>query len=211
MSNQQPTAIADSSDVGRSTGFRLGGPGRGGAGNIDTALERNRAFAAAGGHEGAVVFPNLRLFVITCLDPRTDPAHFLGLGLSDAMVLRNVGGRVTPEVINHVAFIAQLAENVSPDGPLFEVAVIHHNQCGTGALADDTFRRLYAERTGVEESALKKDAVLDPVETVAVDVARLRAAPAISERVPVSGHVYDVLSGLVETVTPARSRGAALQ
>ena len=47
--------------------------------NIDPALERNRAFAAAGGHEGAVVFPNLRLFVITCLDPRVDPAHFLGL------------------------------------------------------------------------------------------------------------------------------------
>jgi hypothetical protein len=38
--------------------------------NIDPALERNRAFAAAGGHQGAVVFPNLRLFVITCLDPR---------------------------------------------------------------------------------------------------------------------------------------------
>ena len=61
---------------------------------INSALERNRAFAAAGGHEGAVVFPKLRLFVITCLDPRVDPAHFLGLGLSDAMVVRNVGGRV---------------------------------------------------------------------------------------------------------------------
>jgi hypothetical protein len=87
---------------------------------IDFALERNRAFAAAGGHEGAVVFPNLRLFVITCLDPRVDPAHVLGLGLSDAMVLRNVGGRVTPEVINDVAFIARLAESALPDGPLFD-------------------------------------------------------------------------------------------
>src|SRR5205807_3705946 len=53
----------------------------------------NRVFAAAGGHEGAVVFPNLRVLVITCLDPRVDPAHFLGLGLSDAMVVRNAGGR----------------------------------------------------------------------------------------------------------------------
>jgi len=45
--------------------------------NIDRALERNRTFAAAGGHERAVVFPNLRLFVfvITCLDPRVDPAR----------------------------------------------------------------------------------------------------------------------------------------
>jgi carbonic anhydrase len=171
--------------------------------NIDPALQRNRAFAAAGGHEGAVVFPNLRLFVITCLDPRVDPAHFLGLGLGDAMVLRNVGGRVTREVINDVAFIAQLAENMVPDGPLFEVAVIHHTQCGSGALADDAFRRRYAERIGVEESTLREHAVLDPAATVARDVGRLRSAPAISPRVTVSGHVYDVVSGLVETVLPA--------
>ena len=117
--------------------------------NVETALRRNRAFAAAGGHQGAVVFPSLRLFVITCLDPRVDPAHFLGLGLSDAVVLRNVGGRVTPEVINDVAFIGQMTESVLRDGPLFEVAVIHHTQCGTGALADETFRHRYAERIGV--------------------------------------------------------------
>ena len=171
--------------------------------NIDPALERNRAFAAAGGHEGAVVFPNLRLVVITCLDPRVDPAHFLGLGLGDAMVVRNVGGRVTREVINDVAYIGQITESVVPEGPLFEVAVIHHTQCGSAALADDAFRRRYAERIGVEESTLREHAVLDPAATVARDVGRLRSAPAISPRVTVSGHVYDVLTGLVETVMPA--------
>src|SRR3954467_7604227 len=165
--------------------------------NIDPALERNRSFAAAGGHEGAVVFPNLRLFVVTCLDPRTDPAHFLGLGLSDAIVVRNVGGRVTPEVINDVAFIGQIAEGALPEGPLFEVAVIHHTQCGAGALADDAFRHRYAERIGAEESALREHAVLDPEGTVTRDVEHLRSAPAISPRLKVSGHVYDVLTGLV--------------
>src|ERR1700761_5278171 len=128
--------------------------------NVVTALERNRSFAAAGGHKGAVVFPALRLFVITCLDPRVDPAHFLGLGLSEAMVVRNVGGRVTPEVINDVAFIGQIAETAMPDGPLFEVAVIHHTQCGSGALADDTFRRSYAQRIDAEESTLREHAVV---------------------------------------------------
>jgi carbonic anhydrase len=174
--------------------------------NIDPALERNRAFAAAEGHQGAVMFPNLRLFVITCLDPRVDPAHFLGLGLSDAMVVRNVGGRVTPEVINDVAFISQIAENVVPDGPLFEVAVIHHTQCGAGALADDTFRRRYAQRIGAEESTLREHAVLDPTATVTSDVERIRSAPAIPPRVTVSGHVYDVATGLVQTVIPAGHR-----
>jgi carbonic anhydrase len=168
--------------------------------NIDPALERNRVFAAAGGHEGAVVFPNLRLFVITCLDPRVDPAHFLGLDLSDAMVVRNVGGRVTPEVIDDVAFIGQIAENVVPDGPLFEVAVIHHTQCGAGALADDAFRQSYAERIGADESALRDRAILDAAATVATDVERLRSADAVPARISVSGHVYDVTTGLVQTV-----------
>jgi carbonic anhydrase len=173
------------------------------AGNVEAALARNRAFAAAGGHEGAVVFPNLRLFVLTCLDPRVDPAHFLGLELSDAMVVRNVGGRVTPEVINDIAFVGQIAENVLPDGPLFEVAVIHHTQCGAGALADDNFRRGYAQRIGADESALRDHAVLDPAATVTSDVQRLRSATAIPPRVTVSGHVYDVTTGLVQTILPA--------
>ena len=189
MSNQSSTSVA--------------------AENIDAALERNRAFAASGGHEGAVVFPNLRLFVITCLDPRVDPAHFLGLGLSDAMVVRNVGGRVTPEVINDVAFISQIVENVLPDGPLFEVAVIHHTQCGAGALADDDFRRRYAERIGAEEATLRGRAILDPAATVIGDVEKLRGASAVSPRVTVSGHVYDVVTGLVQTVAPANHQTVA--
>jgi carbonic anhydrase len=185
------------------TSFELTGRDHPGAGGIETALERNRTFAAAGAHEGAVVFPNLRLFVITCLDPRVDPAHFLGLDLSDAIVVRNVGGRVTPEVITDVAFIGQLAENLLPDGPLFEVAVIHHTQCGTAALADDTFRRRYAQRIGAEEADLREHAILDPAATVTSDVECLRSAAAISPRVTVSGHVYDVVTGLVQTILPA--------
>jgi carbonic anhydrase len=203
MSNQQRTPLVTGSGVGQATGFELASRGQPTTAGSESALERNRAFAAAGGHEGAVVFPSLRLFVITCLDPRVDPAHFLGLGLSDAMVVRNVGGRVTPEVINDVAFIGQLTETAVPDGPLFEVAVIHHTQCGTGALADDTFRRRYAQRIGAEESTLLEHAVLDPAATVTSDVGRLRSAPAISPRVTTSGHVYDVVTGLVRTVIPA--------
>ncbi len=213
MSTQLPTPLVTgtSSEVGRASGFELTSPGQPGAANLEAALERNRAFAAAGGHHGAVVFPNLRLLVITCLDPRVEPAHFLGLGLSDAMVVRNVGGRVTPEVINDVAFVGQLAEHVLPAGPLFEVAVIHHTQCGTGALADDTFRRRYAQRIGAEEADLRERAVLDPAATVIRDVERLRSAPAISRRVTVSGHVYDVVTGLVETVISADAADEGFQ
>ncbi len=189
--------------AGPAPGFELAAPDQPASANLESALQRNREFAAARGHRGAEVFPNLRLLVITCLDPRVDPTHFLALVLGDAMIVRNAGGRVTPEVINDVAFIGQLAENVLPDGPLFEVAVIHHTQCGTGALADDTFRRRYAERTGIDEAALLEHAVVDPVATVRGDVERLRSAPAIPSRIASSGHVYDVVTGLIQTVTTA--------
>jgi carbonic anhydrase len=38
---------------------------------------------------------------------------------------------------------------------------------------------------------------------VSRDVERLRSARAIPERVAVSGHVYDVVTGLMEAVVPA--------
>jgi carbonic anhydrase len=203
MRNQTPTHITPSPADGGMARQHLPGRDQPAASGLETAIERNRAFAATGEHKNAVVFPRMRLFVITCLDPRVDPAHFLGLNLSDAIVVRNVGGRVTPEVIKDVAFIGQIAENVLPEGPLFEVAVIHHTQCGAGALADATFRRSYAQRIGADESELLDHAVLDPGVTVTSDVQRLHAAPSIPARVTVSGHIYDVVTGLMETIFPA--------
>jgi len=108
-----------------------------------------------------------------------------------------------PEVIDDVAFIAQLAEGARPEGPPFEVAIVHHNQCGSGALADDDFRRRYGERIGEDEEALRERIVVDPAATVRHDVELLRAAPEVPDRVRVSGHAYDVTTGLMETIVPA--------
>jgi carbonic anhydrase len=186
MPNLTPTASDEQSPAG-----------------IESTFARNRAFAAAGGHKGATLFPTLRLLVITCLDARVDPAHILGLELGDALVMRNNGGRVTPQVINDLAYVSQLAEAARPEGHLFEVAVIQHTQCGAARLADDAFRHQYAERIRADESGLREYAILDPAATVAGDVDVLRSAAAISPRISFSGHVYDVTTGLVETVAPA--------
>lgn len=131
----------------------------------------------------------------------------VGLHLSDALVIRNNGGRITPQVIDDLAYISQLAEAARPEGDLFEIAVIHHTQCGAARLADDDFRHRHAERIGVDESGLSDYAVVDPTATVAADVERVRASAAISTRMRVSGHVYDVASGLVATVSPVEPVG----
>lgn len=171
--------------------------------NLDPLLERNREFARTRAHEGLSPMPLHQLFVVSCIDPRVDPAHILGASLGDALVLRNAGGRVTDEVIDEVAFVAALAENMfGDDAPPFEVAVIHHTSCGTGFLADDDFRRSFAARIDANETELVAAAVSDPIQSVKRDVEKLLASPLLPTRVAVSGHVYDVDNGLVETVVP---------
>ncbi|HEX4752635.1 MAG TPA: carbonic anhydrase [Solirubrobacterales bacterium] len=169
-------------------------------------LERNRRFAATDTREGLAMAPRLQVIVLTCLDPRVDPAAVLGLELGDAAVLRNAGGRVTAGVIEDLAFIGFMAGKALPKGPLFEVAIVHHTQCGTTLLADPGFRGEFAERSGYSDDALAAEAVTDPHATVALDVDRLLSAPQTSARISVSGHVYSVETGLVETVVEPRSK-----
>ena len=173
---------------------------------MTSLLERNEQFARTY-TPLALGPPSAEALIVTCLDHRVDPASFLGLRLGEAPVIRNAGGRVTPAVIDDIAFLAFLAEQLfggqGATETLFEVAIIHHTQCGTGLLADKDFRHRYARLIGGDESALREYAVLDPAVTVASDVDRLRSLETISPRVTVSGHVYDIVTGLVKTVIPA--------
>jgi carbonic anhydrase len=170
-------------------------------------LERNERFARDYAPM-SLGMPTAQLMIVTCLDHRVDPAIFLGLRLGDAPVIRNAGGRVTPAVIDDIAYLAFLAEQLFGSeiaaGSLFEVAVIHHTQCGTGFLADPGFRHRAAAATGLTEAALEASAVADPHATVRSDVERLLSSPLISPKVSVSGHVYDVATGRVTTELDAR-------
>jgi carbonic anhydrase len=170
-------------------------------------LERNDKFAATY-TPGPLGPPAAQVVIVTCLDHRVDPAIILGLELGDAVVIRNTGGRVTQAVIDDIAFLAFLAGQlfsgqVAAEG-LFEVAVVHHTQCGTGFLADAGFRHRAAEATGLTEAALEAAAVADPHTTVRADVERLLDAPSLSPKVTVSGHVYDISAGRVTSVLEAR-------
>jgi carbonic anhydrase len=171
--------------------------------HIDPLLRRNKDFAATGVHETVSIIAKFPVYVITCLDPRTDPSAFLGLELGDAMVIRNAGGRVSPDVLEDLAYIGYLSRTIVPGGPRFEVAVVHHNQCGTRYLADGEFRRGFAHLLGGDEAALAAEAVTDPEQTVRSDVELLRSAAVLPDTITVSGHVYDVTTGLVTTIVPA--------
>jgi carbonic anhydrase len=123
--------------------------------------------------------------------------------LGEAIVERNIGGRVTPSLVKDLAWICHLHENKTPDADWFEVAVIHHTDCGSGLFSDDQLRHGYAARGGYDEQTAAAMAVLDPAQTVREDVGRLRAAPELSPsigNIKIGGYAYDLKTGQVTTV-----------
>ena len=178
--------------------------------NIAPLLDRNRAFASdPGARQGMPrlpFIPNLNLYIVTCIDCRVDPAQILGVKLGEALVQRNIGGRITPAVIRDIAYAGYLVDSNAPEGPYFEVAIVHHTDCGSTLLADDELRHGFAQRIGADERTLADTPVLDPARTVRTDVERVLWAEEIPENVRVSGHVYDVDTGLVTTIVDAKGR-----
>jgi carbonic anhydrase len=181
--------------------------------NLAALLDRNQRFAATDTRQHAPRLPFLPhrgLFVVCCMDCRVDPADFLGLHFGEALVVRNTGGRVTPAVIQDIAYAGYLVEAKAPEGPYFEVAVIHHTDCGSRLLEDEQLRHGFAEHGGYDERVLADLPVTDPAQTVRADVERLLRAPQVSSRISVSGHVYDVETGLVTTIVEATAPNADL-
>jgi carbonic anhydrase len=177
--------------------------------NLAPLLDRNRAFARTDARRNmpALPFiPRLNLYIVTCIDCRVDPAEILGVRLGEALVQRNIGGRITPALIQDIAYASYLVATKAPQGPWFEVAIIHHTDCGSTLLADDDLRHGFAQRVGIDERTLADTPVLDPARTVRTDVERVLWADPIPPDVLVSGHVYDVETGLVTTVVDAKKK-----
>jgi carbonic anhydrase len=168
---------------------------------FDTLIERNQDFASHRFLKGLPLMPTLRAMIIGCVDPRVDPALLLGLGLGEAVVIRNIGGRITPATLQTVGMLNGIARTGggNPVGE-FHLIVLQHTQCGITRLEGNP--DMLAGYFGVGKEGLKARAISDPHAAVAIDVAALKANPALPGSWLVSGLVYDVATGLVEVVVP---------
>jgi carbonic anhydrase len=177
--------------------------------NLDHMLERNKDFAAEQSAAGALMpwlpraLPNVQAVIIGCADMRVVPEEIFGMKPGDAVVIRNIGGRITPELLEQLSMlgrIGQVAKAIPGGGGEFHLIVLHHTDCGITRLAGDP--AMLAHYFQIAEGDVKAKAVTDPRAAVTADVALLRTIPALPPQWLVSGLVYDVATGLVETVVP---------
>jgi carbonic anhydrase len=177
---------------------------------LDQWLQRNKEFAAQQSAAAALIpslqdaMPKVRAIIIGCADMRVDPAHVLGIKPGEAVILRNIGGRFTPGLLEQMALlhrIGQVTGAAPGGGGEFHLIVLQHTQCGITRLAADP--AMLAHYFQIQEGELKSKTVSDPRAAVAADVAALRAIPLLSGAWLISGLVYDVATGLVEVVVPS--------
>ena len=134
---------------------------------------------------------------------RVDPAQLFGLHPDEAVVMRNIGGRITPGLLEQLGLLGRIGEvagAIPGGGDEFHIIVLQHTDCGITRLVQDP--ELLGDYFQVAHDNLKDKAVLDPRAAMAEDVALLRAVQALPPQWLISGLVYDVATGGVEIVIP---------
>lgn len=172
--------------------------------DLSTLLDRNQAFAEQFDSGDLPVRARVSTMILTCLDSRVDPAHFFGLELGDAFVMRNAGGWVTPAVLRELAILGVFRANlpgaaVGPPG----LAVIHHTDCGMARLVEPTIQHQVAERLGIGTDEVAAMAITDPATSVRDEIERLRHTTGTPDQLVVTGLVYDVTDGMITEVVPS--------
>jgi carbonic anhydrase len=176
---------------------------------FDTLMKRNQDFAAQQSAANSLMpslpdaLPHVKALIIGCADMRVDPAHVLGIKPGEAVVMLNIGGRITPgtlQMLGLLGKIAQVAEAIPGGGDEFHLIVLHHTDCGITRLVG--YPDMLTDYFAISKEELTAKAVTDPRAAVAADVAVLRANPALPSMWLVSGLVYNVATGLVDVVVP---------
>ncbi len=171
--------------------------------NIESLVERNATFARTmfNGNQG--LRPKLSALIITCLDPRLDPVYVLGTQPGDVAVIRNVGGRVTPDVLRQLALLDAMTPSAGaqPAADPFAIVVMQHDDCGItrmGSRPEELGAYL-----GLSAPEIDMGSISNPPNTLSHDVSALRKwSSQFGTRYLVTGVLFDVETGLIRKASP---------
>jgi carbonic anhydrase len=169
---------------------------------LEKITERNAAFTVGGFSAGLKIIPSTRTIIVGCLDPRVDPMDIFGLQPGEAAIIRNIGGRLNAALMETLVLLPIVTRAAGQEmGAGWNLIILHHTECGIIGCYRHAPEML-ARHLGVSRPALEAMAITDPYEAVAMDVAAYKANPDLPGGFMISGIVYDVGTGRIETVVP---------
>lgn len=154
---------------------------------------RNAAAVEATGHpSGLPAAPALGLAVLTCMDARIVPHQVLGMDVGDIHVIRNAGGRATPDAVRSLVVSTRLLG-------VRQIAVVHHTACGNGGSDEEVAAKLRDAGVTDVPAPLYANGSPDGA-AIAEDVAILRGTEGLAPGTVVEGLLFDVETGLLTAV-----------
>jgi carbonic anhydrase len=136
--------------------------------------------------------PRLKLAIVTCMDSRILPSRAFGVREGDAHIIRNAGGRARDALRSLIISQRLLGTN--------EIAVIHHNECGSLMFSNPDLHRKVREDLGADATEIDFQPFRDLPESVREDVSFLLSSPLLSPDTVVRGFIYDVHTGRLKEV-----------
>jgi carbonic anhydrase len=158
----------------------------------DELVEANRGFATRFDRGDLPMPPARAIAIVTCMDARLQPSHFLDLAPGDAHVIRNAGGRADQSALRSLIISQKLLGTR-------EVMVIHHTDCGMLTFSNEELRGKLGAETG-REVDIDFMPFSDLEESVRDDIRTIEGSPFIGEDISIRGFIYDVGSGSLKEV-----------
>lgn len=166
------------------------------SGMFDDLLEANRRYAADFTLAGIPAQAAKEFALVTCMDSRIEPLAMLGMGPGDAKIVRNAGGRVTPDALRSLILATHYLG-------VRRIAVMQHTDCAMTNRTDEAIRADLIAAGGVGAADWEFLAMPDPDLSLRRDVDAVRGCGLIPSDIPVEGWRYDVETGAIKQILSA--------
>lgn len=162
---------------------------------FDDILAANRDYQQAYTDLGLPGRAARGIAVVTCMDSRIEPLKMLGLGIGDAKIMRNAGGRVTDDVLRTLVLATHLLG-------VERILVVEHTECKMASATDEQVHASIHESSGIDTRSLDFQTMSDQMASLTHDVQRVRSSPYLPAGTQVAGFLYDVRTGALDLRVP---------
>jgi carbonic anhydrase len=162
---------------------------------FDDLLEANRAYTAGFSLAGVPARAAKGFALVTCMDSRIEPLVMLGLRPGDAKIMRNAGGRTTPDVLRSLVLAVTFLG-------VERIAVMHHTDCAMAGRDEAAVHAALDPARAPAAAGWDFLTMGEPDVALTRDVDAVRNCPVLPPGLAVEGWRYDVGTGAVARVVP---------